>query len=80
MAKPHRVPIIGQGGVMTAADAVEFLRAGAAAIGVGTALFYDPLVCAKINAGLRAHLERAGLKSVAELSGTLGAPQTLGYC
>ena len=80
VAKPHRVPIIGQGGVMTAADAVEFLRAGAAAVGVGTALFYDPLVATKINAGLRAHLARAGLKSVAELTGTLGAPRQLGYC
>ena len=80
MAKPHRIPIIGQGGAMTADDVIEFLRAGAAAVGVGTALFYDPLVCTTINAGLRERAARWGLRSVAELTGTLGAPQQLGYC
>jgi len=71
VAKPHRIPIIGQGGVMTAEDAVEFLLAGASAIGVGTALFYDPLVCTKINAGLRDHLARHGLGSTDRLVGGL---------
>jgi dihydroorotate dehydrogenase (NAD+) catalytic subunit len=80
IAKPHGVPIIGQGGVMTADDAIEFLRAGAAAVGVGTALFYDPLVCQKINTGLRQRLAELGLANIAELTGTLGAPRQLGYC
>jgi len=44
VAKAHNVPIIGQGGITSAADALEFIIAGAAAVGVGTALFYDPLV------------------------------------
>jgi dihydroorotate dehydrogenase (NAD+) catalytic subunit len=44
VAKDHAVPIIGQGGITTANDAIEFLIAGAAAVGIGTALFYDPLV------------------------------------
>ena len=71
VAKLHRVPIIGQGGVATAVDAIEFLLAGASAVGVGTALFYDPLVCAKINAGIIEYLNRHGLNSVGELTGGL---------
>jgi dihydroorotate dehydrogenase (NAD+) catalytic subunit len=75
VAKKHDVPIIGQGGITTANDAIEFLIAGAATVGVGTALFYDPLVCKKINAGIVAYLEEHGFGSVAELTGTLD----LGY-
>ena len=71
VAKKHNVPIIGQGGLTTAADAIEFLVAGAAAIGVGTALFYDPLVCTKINDGIADYLRRHEMSSVAELVGTL---------
>jgi len=71
VAKNHNVPIIGQGGITTAEDAVEFMLAGASAIGVGTALFYDPLVCRKINAGVLDYVQRQGLSSVAELTGTL---------
>jgi dihydroorotate dehydrogenase (NAD+) catalytic subunit len=71
VAKPHGVPIIGQGGIATADDALEFLLAGASAVGIGTALFYDPLVCRKINAGIAAYLARQGCASVSELVGTL---------
>ena len=71
VAGRHNVPIIGQGGITTANDAVEFLIAGAAAVGVGTALFYDPLVCKKINAGIAAYLARHEFTSVAQLVGTL---------
>ena len=74
VAKPHGVPIIGQGGITTASDAIEFLVAGASAVGVGTALFYDPLVCKKINTGIQAYLEEHGIGSVAELSGSLELP------
>jgi len=71
IAKSHDVPIIGQGGITTAKDAIEFMIAGASAIGVGTALFYDPLACKKINAGVLDYLQRHGLSSVTELTGTL---------
>jgi dihydroorotate dehydrogenase (NAD+) catalytic subunit len=71
IAKSHDVPIIGQGGITTAKDAIEFIIAGASAVGVGTALFYDPLACKKINAGVLDYLQRHGLSSVAELTGTL---------
>jgi dihydroorotate dehydrogenase (NAD+) catalytic subunit len=71
VARRHGVPIIGQGGITTAEDALEFLIAGASAVGIGTALFYDPLVCAKINEGLLAYMQRHNVDNVARLTGTL---------
>ncbi len=71
VAKAHNVPIVGQGGITTAEDAIEFLMAGASAVGIGTALFYDPLVCKKINAGILDYLECHKLNSVTEITGTL---------
>jgi dihydroorotate dehydrogenase (NAD+) catalytic subunit len=71
VAKPHGIPIIGQGGITTATDAVEFLIAGATAVGIGTALFYDPFVCRKVNDGIAEYLRASGLESVAALVGTL---------
>jgi dihydroorotate dehydrogenase (NAD+) catalytic subunit len=71
VAGPKRVPIIGQGGIANVADALEFLIAGATAIGLGTALFYDPLLCPKINAGVAAYLAASGMASVRELTGSL---------
>ncbi len=71
VAKIHDIPIIGQGGIVTADDAIEFMIAGASTVGVGTALFYDPLVCKKINAGMLDYLHRHGLDSVTQLTGTL---------
>ncbi|QFY89594.1 dihydroorotate dehydrogenase [Magnetovirga frankeli] len=71
VAKAHGVPIIGQGGITSANDAIEFLIAGASAVGLGTALFYDPLICAKINTGISAYLQRQGMEHVSELTGSL---------
>lgn len=79
VCKAHNIPIIGQGGITTAEDAIEFLIAGATGIGIGTALFYDPLICPKINAGIAAYLQRHHMTNVKDLIGTLqlhGAPQT----
>ncbi len=82
VSRAHGIPIIGQGGVANAADAIEFLIAGAAAVGVGTALFYDPLVLPKINRGITEYLDRHGLASVGELTGslTLNAPGPVARC
>ncbi|VFM95069.1 MAG: dihydroorotate oxidase B, catalytic subunit [Candidatus Kentron sp. G] len=71
VAKTHNVPIIGQGGITRAEDAIEFLMAGASAVGIGTALFYDPLICPKINRGLIEYLDRNGLGNIRELTGSL---------
>lgn len=65
------VPIIGQGGIETAHDALEFVLAGATAVGLGTALFYDPLAAPKINAGLDQYLRTHGYESIAALVGTV---------
>jgi dihydroorotate dehydrogenase (NAD+) catalytic subunit len=71
VCKAHNIPIIGQGGITTPEDALEFLIAGASAVGIGTALFYDPLVCPKINRGILAYLDRHGLDQVSRLTGSL---------
>jgi dihydroorotate dehydrogenase (NAD+) catalytic subunit len=71
VSKNHSIPIIGQGGITTAKDALEFMIAGAAAVGIGTALFYDPLVCKKINRGISDYLTRHRLASVSSLVGSL---------
>ena len=71
VAKAHGVPIIGQGGIASAEDALEFIIAGASAVGVGTALFYDPLVCTKINQGLDDYMRRHNLDDLSRLTGTL---------
>ena len=73
VAAKHGVPIIGQGGICTATDAIEFMLAGSATVGVGTALFYDPLVCKTINAGIVEYLDTHGFASVSELTGALGS-------
>ena len=71
VCKAHNIPIIGQGGVANATDAIEFMIAGATAVGVGTALFCDPLVCSKINGGIAEYLQRHNMNSVTDLVGTL---------
>ena len=71
VCKAHNIPIIGQGGVVCAQDALEFIIAGASAVGVGTGLFYDPLLCPKINAGIVDYLERHSLSSITPLIGSL---------
>ncbi len=71
VCRRHGIPIIGQGGIVSASDAIEFLIAGASAIGIGTALFYDPLVCQKINQGILDYLGRHKLNDVNQLVGTL---------
>jgi len=71
VSKKHGVPIIGQGGIISANDALEFIIAGAATVGVGTALFYDPLVCEKINTGISQYLSDQKLSNVSSLVGTL---------
>ena len=70
VARKHNIPIIGQGGIASANDALEFLIAGATTVGVGTALFYDPMVCPKINAGIADYLARNGFRSVTDLVGS----------
>jgi len=71
VSKKYNVPIIGQGGIVSAKDAIEFIIAGADTVGVGTALFYDPLVCTKINSGISQYLEDNNIKNLDSLVGSL---------
>jgi len=71
VTKKHGIPILGQGGVSSAEDAIEFLLAGATTVGVGTALFFDPLVCDKINKGVSSYLETNGYTSIDNLVGDI---------
>ena len=71
VAAKHSIPIIGQGGITTVNDALEFIIAGSSTIGIGTALFYDPLVCKTINAGIVDYLDNHGPTGLDELVGSL---------
>jgi dihydroorotate dehydrogenase (NAD+) catalytic subunit len=68
-ARSISLPVIGMGGIRTAADAVQFLLAGARAIQVGTANFVDPQTPVEIIAGLERYCARRGVASVSDLVG-----------
>lgn len=71
VCKAHNIPIIGQGGITTVEDVLEFIIAGATGIGIGTALFYEPLACKTLTAGLTEWLQKNGMSHISELRGTL---------
>ena len=71
VAGPRNVPILGLGGVQFIEDVVEFLRAGATAVAVGTANFVDPETGPKLVEGLREALGRLGCGSPRDLVGAL---------
>ena len=73
VAKTVKIPVIGLGGIMNAADAIEFLMAGATAIEIGTANFIDPAVTIKVRDGINEWLDRHGCSSVQEIIGTVEA-------
>jgi dihydroorotate dehydrogenase (NAD+) catalytic subunit len=66
-----RIPLIGMGGVTTWEDAIEFILAGATAVGVGTALFRDPWVVLDIIKGIEGYMEKRGLASLDEIRGKI---------
>lgn len=71
VAGPQNIPIMGQGGISSVEDALEFIIAGASTIGIGTALYIDPLICNKVNEGLEKYLASQGLSSLNGLVGSL---------
>src|SRR5205085_9261450 len=71
VARLKAVPVIGVGGIATLDDVMEFLVAGAAAVQVGTANFYDPTATVRIVDALPAALRSAGAERVADVVGTL---------
>jgi dihydroorotate dehydrogenase (NAD+) catalytic subunit len=71
VAAPANIPIIGMGGVRNWRDAVEFILAGATAVGIGTSLFIDPTIPLAVTDGIGDYLRRKGYSSVNELIGQL---------
>ncbi len=66
-----KVPVIGMGGIACAEDAIEMLLAGAGAVSVGTANFYNPCVSEEIVCGIEKYLQKHGFESVADIIGTV---------
>lgn len=73
VAKAVKIPVIGLGGICNAADAIEFMMAGATAIQIGTANFLDPTVTIKVRDGINEWLDLHGCSSVSEIIGALDA-------
>lgn len=71
VAKAVKIPVIGLGGISSAADAIEFLLAGASAIEIGTANFIDPTITVKVAQGIVEYCERHGFNNVSDLTGAL---------
>ena len=63
------LPIIGMGGIATAEDALEFIMAGAAAVSVGTANFYNPYATVEIVEGIEAYMKQHQITDISELIG-----------
>ena len=76
VAQAVHIPIIGMGGIASAADAIEFLLAGATAIEIGTYNFVDPTASIQILEGIEDYLRRHGFSDVNELIGALELPKS----
>jgi dihydroorotate dehydrogenase (NAD+) catalytic subunit len=74
-AKAVKIPIIGMGGIQTADDAIEFLMAGATAMAVGTANFYEPQTALQVIAGIREFMEKKKISDVKDLTGSVLIPK-----
>ena len=70
-AQAVKIPVIGMGGIATAEDALEFILAGASAVSVGTANFYNPTATLEIIDGIRKYMEDNGVQDIAELVGAV---------
>jgi dihydroorotate dehydrogenase (NAD+) catalytic subunit len=70
-----RIPIIGMGGVMTWEDVIEFILAGATAVGVGTVLLRDPWVVFDLIDGIRKYLTERGIGRLDEIRGKVVLPK-----
>jgi dihydroorotate dehydrogenase (NAD+) catalytic subunit len=69
VARSVKIPIVGQGGIETARDALEFILAGASAVSIGTGNFTDPRAPVTVAAGVREYLAARGHASLREIVG-----------
>jgi dihydroorotate dehydrogenase (NAD+) catalytic subunit len=70
-AKAVKIPIIGMGGIQNADDAIEFMMAGATAVAVGTANFYEPQTTLQVIGGICEFMQKRGIKDVREITGSV---------
>jgi len=70
-AQAVKIPIIGMGGIQNAADAIEFMIAGATAVAVGTANFYEPQTALHVIGGIRDFMQKRNISDVSELTGSV---------
>ena len=70
-ANAVKLPIIGMGGISTAEDAIEFLLAGATAVSVGTANFFNPYATVEIADGIEDYMRTYGVEDINELIGAV---------
>lgn len=71
VAKAVKIPVVGLGGICSAADALEFIMAGASAIQIGTANFIDPAVTVKVIDGIADWCDRHGVSDISEIRGII---------
>ena len=71
VAQAVKVPIIGMGGIATAEDALEFLMAGATAVSVGTANFFNPYATEEVVVGIEDFMQRQKVEDISELIGAV---------
>ncbi len=71
VAKAVKIPVVGLGGICTAADALEFIMAGASAVQIGTANFVDPTVTLRVVDGLADYCRRHGVDRITDLIGII---------
>ena len=71
VAQAVKLPIIGMGGIATAEDALEFIMAGATAVSVGTANFYNPYATVEIAEGIEAFMRAQKVENIQELIGAV---------
>ena len=69
VANAVKIPVIGMGGISTWEDAVEFILAGASAVSVGTANFFNPKATEEIAEGIAAYMDKNGYQTVADMTG-----------
>ena len=71
VANAVKIPVVGMGGIMNTADAIEFILAGASAIQIGTANFIDPTITGKVIDGIDDYLNRHGYSSINDIIGAM---------
>ena len=71
VANAVKIPIIGMGGISKWQEAIEMLMAGATALQIGTCMFTDPYAPVKINKGISEYMDKKGIKSLSEITGSV---------